>query len=383
MSWTSQGLELLAWIFLFLAVESQQGLVSPPHNVSLLWVSGFQPQVSWAPPPHAGADCTYDIIWETRSDRNKRSNAAVKTQFYIVMDGGFLNVTVRTVCGGDSSKPAWLSVDHPELVRNLQCYIHAATQTHCSWQAASPAQDLRFFYWLLNNDGSQSIYETFALQECSAYSGGGSGCDLQADVHQTVHILFNATVNGTPATNTFKRDTADDVRPPPLHWTVTKIREKFHISWTPPEIKRPWKYTINYTECGEPKIITIDRETSTELNVIPRCAYRIAIKASSYKGETPYGDAKHFDADTDPNAWLYAAAIVPVMLAGLAALVLVCWRKNKEYIFPKVPEPRDFLSDISNNNNKDRDHSLYVPAEEGDNCKITLVEDPLINKLDM
>lgn len=87
----------------------------------------------------------------------------------------------------------------------------------------------------------------------------------------------------------------------------------------------------------------------------------------------------HTDADTDPNASIYAAIIIPLMFAGLAALTFVCCRKyvksaplylaptvvpsfasdiylslyrNKENIFPKVPQPRDLLSDVSDNNNK-------------------------------
>lgn len=83
------------------------------------------------------------------------------------------------------------------------------------------------------------------------------------------------------------------------------------------------------------------------------------------------------DADTDPYAFVYAAIIIPLMCAGLAALTFVCYRKyvtsfcidfschlvciwyltlalyrNKDNILPKIPKPRDLLSDISDNNNK-------------------------------
>lgn len=96
------------------------------------------------------------------------------------------------------------------------------------------------------------------------------------------------------------------------------------------------------------------------------------------------------DADAEPNAVVFAAIIIPLVFASLAILTFVCCRKyvhsspsfflkiiclfpigcgvlfilfysnfvelslfrNKDHIFPKVPQPRDFLSDIYDNNNK-------------------------------
>ncbi|XP_034413096.1 interleukin-13 receptor subunit alpha-1 isoform X5 [Cyclopterus lumpus] len=272
-----------------------QGPILPPQNVSLLWITGFQPQLSWVPPQHLGANCTYEVFLKTKKGREKYLTENLEEQFYIVMEGGFLNMSVGTVCDR-RSELAWVSVDNAELVRKLQCFIYSATRTHCSWQKAGRARDLRFFYRLLNNNFSESGRKKVLIRECSSYTEVRTGCDLEANINQSIHIWFNGTVNNTVATNTFKKDTSND--------------------------------------------------------------------------------------DSDPSAWLYAAIIIPVMFAGLAALVLVCCRKNKEYMFPKVPEPRDLLSNISDNNNKSADHTLCVPAEEDDNCRISLVVDPLINKLD-
>lgn len=88
----------------------------------------------------------------------------------------------------------------------------------------------------------------------------------------------------------------------------------------------------------------------------------------------------HADADADPDVFVLAAVIVPLACAGLAVLALVCcirsvffvcfflnltsfvssfatdihfyFCRNKDYIFPPIPKPRDLLSDISDNNNK-------------------------------
>ncbi|XP_034413093.1 interleukin-13 receptor subunit alpha-1 isoform X2 [Cyclopterus lumpus] len=352
---------------------------NPNQNVSLLWITGFQPQLSWVPPQHLGANCTYEVFLKTKKGREKYLTENLEEQFYIVMEGGFLNMSVGTVCDR-RSELAWVSVDNAELVRKLQCFIYSATRTHCSWQKAGRARDLRFFYRLLNNNFSESGRKKVLIRECSSYTEVRTGCDLEANINQSIHIWFNGTVNNTVATNTFKKDTSNDVRLPALNWTVTKTQDKFHISWTPPEIERRWKFEIIYTECSETKSITVDGGTSTELERVPHCPYRMAMKAFIKEGKTPFSDEVYFDSD--PSAWLYAAIIIPVMFAGLAALVLVCCRKNKEYMFPKVPEPRDLLSNISDNNNKSADHTLCVPAEEDDNCRISLVVDPLINKLD-
>ncbi|XP_075943133.1 interleukin-13 receptor subunit alpha-1 [Anarhichas minor] len=381
------SLELFVLSCLFLTVESQQGPILPPQNLSLKWISDFDPQLSWAPPPHSVENCTYDVNANTKLPEDYKGDgvSGQSWQLYFVMEGGFLEMAVQTVCT-NRSELAKVNVDYPVLVRDLECYIYSATQTYCSWHAASQAQDLRFFYWLtienfrpvVENPSSRPILE------CSYRYNGDvrTGCDLEANVSHSINILFNGTLNDTFARNTYKRMNIK-VRPPPLNWTVNKTTDCFVIEWTPPDISLSWIYIINYTECGKPKIIPDIRENSYRLNLNPGCQYRMTIKANSTRGETPWSDEKYFDRDTDPNAWLYAAILIPLMLAGLAALMFVCCRKNKEYIFPKVPEPRDLLSDISNNNNNESTvHKLYVPPEEEDNCKITLVVDALINRLD-
>ncbi|XP_070786347.1 uncharacterized protein [Enoplosus armatus] len=277
-----------------------------------------------------------------------------------------------------------------ELVRDLQCYITSSKHSRCSWLPASHVPDFGFFYRLSNEDGSKSIHDNSLplLRECPRYIDTGgvrTGCDLQANFTQAIHVLFNGTLNNTLVRNTFKKWVKDDVRPPPLNWTVTKTGEKFIITWIPPDFVdlSHWTFVIDYTECKTPKVKTVEDETSLHLDLVPHCQYCMAIRAKETrgKGETRESNTTCFDADTDPNALVYVAVIIPLMFAGLAALAFVCCRKNKENIFPKVPEPRDLLSDISNNNNKITVRNLYVPAEEEDSCKITLVMDSEINQI--
>ncbi|XP_034712741.1 uncharacterized protein LOC117934828 [Etheostoma cragini] len=294
------------------------------------------------------------------------------------MQGGYLQFKVNTICGDKQSTEVGMEINYTELVRDLECYIHSAKQTRCSWLPGSHAPDLKFYYRLLNEDFSASPDDKspVILKECSLYAEGGkTACDLEASISQSIEILINGTHNNSFARNTFKKN--PNVRPPALKWTVNKSGNKFLINWTPPDIQVKWTYIVNYTECVETKTKSVGNgETSIVLDLVPHCPYSFAIKATCTRGGTPWSDVKNFAAETDPNAWRYAAAIVPLMFAGLAVLAFVCFRKHKEHIFPKVPEPRDLVSDIFDNNNKSTVCNLYIPAEEEDNCKVTLVEEP-------
>uniref|UniRef100_A0A671UTK8 Uncharacterized LOC115589910 n=1 Tax=Sparus aurata TaxID=8175 RepID=A0A671UTK8_SPAAU len=277
-----------------------------------------------------------------------------------------------------------VSLFFPELVRNLSCYVHSSKQTRCSWLPVSDAADLGFFFRLTAEDLSLSIHNISRtpLRGCPAYVNRKTGCDLQADTRHSIHILFNGTLNNSSVRNTFKIWLKENARPLPLNWTVIKAGDTFNISWIPPDFDKlsVWKFTIKQTACNKSMLHDVFEGTSTELNVIRRCENCMAIKAvrKVTGGESEWSDVKCFGSE--PNALVYAAIIIPMMFAVLAALTLMCCKKNKDIIFPRVPEPRDFLSDISDNNNKITVRNLYIPAEEED-CKITLVIDPLNNKL--
>ncbi|XP_040886751.1 uncharacterized protein LOC121176758 [Toxotes jaculatrix] len=377
--------DLFALGCLFLMVESHAGQILPPRNLSLQWGNDFYPELTWVPPQHSDlTNCTYEVRskYSAQDELLDIFHPSHSWTKYIVMEGGSLNLSVETVCNDKKSDPVTLNVSYPVMVKNLQCYIHSSKDAYCFWEPANNPSVFGFFYRLLEENFSKSDNDKSPLprlQECSSYNytdGVRTGCHLQASIQHSIDILFNGTVNNTFFRNTFKKYLFNDVRPPPLKWTVKKNGNKFEISWTPLDIGvDDVKYIINYTECTTVKTQEILGRTSTELDVLPECPYRMAIKAENSRLHisTPWSDEKHFDADKDPNALVYAAVVIPLMFAGLAALIFLCYRKNKEQIFPKVPQPRDFLSDICDNNNKSTVCNLYVPRKEEENCKITLV----------
>lgn len=210
-----------------------------------------------------------------------------------------------------------------------------------------------------------------------------TGCYLPVTSQHSIDILFNATLNSRTVRNVFYRDLIKFVRPPPLNWRVEKRGDEFNISWDAPKVLEldQWTFIINYTTCNIPKMISIRGVTSLQLSRASHCKYSMAIKAESGdNGETPWSDRKYFDAGSYVLVCL--AVIIPLVIAILTVLAVMCYQKNKANIFPKVPEPRDLLSDICDNNNKITLCNFKVPPVEEDSCKIALVIDPQISKPD-
>ncbi|XP_060887067.1 granulocyte-macrophage colony-stimulating factor receptor subunit alpha-like [Labrus mixtus] len=384
--------ELLFICCLFFGVELLTCQVLPPQNVTLTWPKDFWPRLSWAPPPHSMKNCQYEVITRKKDGGIDGKSYSNNTSWSArrVMEGGVLKLALGTVCNGTESVKVEIRSDYKDLVKDLQCFIKSSTLTNCTWLHATKTSDLRFFYMFANNDPNKSLDDKSQwtpLVECSAYRDVGgirTGCDLQAKPTQTLFMLLNGTLDNEPVRNTFKKRLLNFVRPPALNWTVIKAENDFIINWIPPDVfPLNSEFYIQYTECGKLKPQrSANGVTSLKLPRLSHCQYGISIQAKTDENETPWTEEKYFSADTDPNAILYAVVIIPLMCAGLAVLAVVCCRKNKEALFPKIPEPRDLISEIfSNNNNKSVIHKLYIPAEEEENCKITLVMDPQTDKL--
>ncbi|MED6260687.1 hypothetical protein ATANTOWER_026279 [Ataeniobius toweri] len=371
--------ELLPLTCLFLAAETTTGQILQPQNLSLLWINDSTPEVSWEPPPHL-TGCKYELLITTSADDEEIEVNYLDTSYHheVFMQGGFLQFSLTTVCDVNRSEPAVLEIRYPELVKMLDCYSYTATQTHCSWSPTSNATDLRFFYWLGTHYSDET--PTKKLQECSSYTYTGdvkTGCNLQATQKTFIEMLFNATLNNTLVRNTFRHERFR-VKPPPPTWTVIKSKDKLNISWIPPDMLRLdlWTFLIKYTACDSKKEINISEVTLYMLERVSRCRYCISIEAKSKHGNSPPSDQKCFDADRDLSSLVYA--VVPGLMVIVALVILVCCRRNKDIIFPKVPEPRDFLTDITNN--KSSFCKLYNPAEEEKNCKLTLLTDTQASK---
>ncbi|XP_030017574.1 granulocyte-macrophage colony-stimulating factor receptor subunit alpha-like [Sphaeramia orbicularis] len=385
----SVGFFLIVCVFSTAGAQTAQDTLQ--QYISLTWANGMFPEICWLPPPEKPVqNGKYQICVSTKKDNitysvditSKKNCTNKKT----IMSGGFVQFFVNTSCSERKNKPAVINYNDPDLVKTSDCVIHSSSLTHCSWQPAPDAPpDLSFFYTLADESGNS--LDISPIQECPSYTRTNkirTGCNLKMKTSESINYLLNGTVHNKPVRNTY-RITTLHVKPPPPNWTVTKTANEFNISWIPPDLFRPsdWNFFIKYTRCDQPPIEEkMPEESYWILKRESSCQYRISIRAETNadRGGTEWSQEKIFDADT--NLLLFAAIIIPLGLAVVVVLTLVCCRKNKENLFPKVPVPRDLLSDISENNNKITVGNLYCPEKEEEDCKITLVIDPQINQLD-
>lgn len=374
---------LLVLCCLSLTIESSHGEILPPRNVSLRRINDFDHNVTWVPPENS-VGYQYKVSTDANGQKYE-STQGTSLVLQGLMNGNVLNVAIRSFWNKSSSEPVVVSETNPELVTDFQCYVHSPKQTNCSWSPTGIAADLRFFY--KSEDEWDAI--VIGIEECPSYTytdGLRTGCYLPVNTQHIISVLFNTTLNNKTVRNTFLKHLIRFVRPPPLNWKVKKSGNQFNITWYPPEViaQDEWEYIINYTECGQRKsLITLKEKTSHELDRVPHCNYSIAIKAKyGEKGETPWTNEQYFEADSGFSPLVFLAITIPLVVATLTVLTVMCYQKNKDTIFPKVPEPRDLLSDICDNNNKTVLCNFQAMAVEEDNCKIALVVEPKINKPD-
>lgn len=354
--------------------NSTEGQSLAPWDVSLEWINDFRPQLSWKPPLHLPGDCCFCVRVQAAqfNEIDLGPNESNFSGLYFT-NGSSLNMSVQTICNNMTSEPVIKTNIYPELVSALDCDIISTNQIRCSWTPVPGAPESQFFYRLA------ALGQTNLLPCPHLHTDGKLiVCDIQTPVRNEIDVLFNGTVDDKPVRNTFEKSLY--VKPLVTKWSVTKTDRKFNISWVCPDIPKPFEreFVVIYTECAEPKMSPIIKRLHFEIDRLPNCRYCFAIETRVSRKEARTED-KCFDADAVPDVFVLVAVIVPLACAGLAVLALVCCIRNKDYIFPPIPKPRDLLSDISDNNNKMEFGNLYFPLEVEELFKITLVMDPPID----
>ncbi|XP_029943033.1 uncharacterized protein LOC115385180 [Salarias fasciatus] len=376
-------LPLVVLSCLIFSTHSKPGGVLPPQNVSYEWIDDFMLRLSWNPPQHPVTNCKYLVSTESKS-HGIETYTEPYMETFVVMEGGSIPWNIATVCNGSESEPAVFNLSYPELVKNFTCTLYSGRNTHCQWSADGHSSDFKFYYGLADecSDDNPPLH----LQECSSYTltnGVKSGCELKATWCHVLFALFTATVGNQPVRNTFKRALKDnEILDMEGKWNVMQNGSKFTISWDLSAASRRWAIEIKYTECGETHKSLHRNGVSYELELLPHCQKSFAIRAVKGTWASPWSDWKHYGPvpDEGPNALVYVAFAVPLLMAFVVVLSCVCFQRNKETLLPKVPEPVDYLSEFANNNNKSAFHNHYIPEKEEDSCRILLVLDPQLGK---
>lgn len=348
----------------------------PPENVTLSWKDELYQQLFWTHPNHSMQNCYYQINSTIKSREGEYfpswTNTTSSPWFnYKALNGGFLRVSIQTVCGAKWSEAVFIGLDDPDL--QLSCVIKSKTLTRCSWKSL-PSAHINFFYKL----------EDDMLLQCPHYNTTRTSCDLQMNPEDSLSVLLNGTVQNSTIRNVYQFITVD-VSLPPLNWTVKESGQKLLIHWTAPDFDFEWNYIIKYKYCNY-----TEESTTTKLSVTlqraPGCTYRVSMKGIfSDSAQTEWTAERVFvkvdlDLNTDFNpvfdSSLLAYLLIPLVLAVLVVLSLLWCRKNKDKVFPKVPRPNsELFKDFINNNNQINVPNINFPKLE-EECKVILVVDP-------
>lgn len=358
--------------------------VLPPENVRLGWKDDLYPELSWTHPNHSMQNCRYHIV-STIKDAGKNYPASFKVngtdEYWThqrVPKGGFLHISIQTICSGRISEAVIVGLNDTDIP--LSCVIRSSTLTQCTWDPPASAQ-LSFFYSL--GKSFQEISKFDKLRECPHYNSKRTGCDLKMKMKmkvadQAIIVVLNGTLGNGTIRNIYPSKFVP-LKLPPLNWTVKDSKEQFLISWTPPEFDSYWEYIISYTKCNNTGSIEISDSThSRELDRVAECPYRISMRGVVEGiGETEWTPDKHYGAVSVTNPVLFAVVLIPLVLAVLVVLSSLWCMKNKDKLFPKVPQPNsELFKDLINNNNKMNVHNFPFPKEEEEECPVILVLDP-------
>ncbi|CAL8384272.1 unnamed protein product [Arctogadus glacialis] len=390
----------LLWIAPLVQCQTGSTLSSPSTvqlpplaNVSLSWVTDFCYKLSWTPPVE-NQPCEYEV-----AEMNKPEVFLSDTlrYDYVAMQGGLLKFNLSAHCGGRTSAPVSTNLTFPELVKDFKCALHSRTSLNCTWRPAQQVADVHLYYWMGDRFGvtqrKENCSTTFDLVECPVYqtdaNGSRTGCVLHHDlpcksfIHRPtqptqygfscryVWFLFNSTVDGTLARNTFETTPSEHMQPPALTWTGEEDYDhnELTIRWTPVDLPGAWKYILDYTKCGKRVNEIMPPGSDHTVLTLDHCAFNITMKAKldelKRTGESLPGPYRVYGKNTNPHtALILACTLIPGAVVVIVVMAFVCFRRHSESIFPQVPAPQDFLPEMLKNNNDKIHKAIYVPAPE-------------------
>ncbi|CAL8376933.1 unnamed protein product [Boreogadus saida] len=293
-----------------LSSPSTTAQLPPPANVSLSWVTDFCYKLSWTPPLE-NQPCKYEVAeMNTPNVLLSQPNRTLRYD-YVAMQGGLLKLNLSAHCGGRTSAPVSTNLTFPELVKDFKCALHSRTSLSCTWRPAQPvAGTVHLYYWtgdsFAASEPKENCGTTFDLVECPAYQtdadGRRTGCVLHHDRPcerlsparptqygfscRYVRFLFNSTVGGTLARNTFETRPLKHMQPPALTWTGEEDYDHntLTIKWTPVDLPDAWDYILDYTKCGKRVNETMSPVSNLKVLTLDHCAFNITMKAKLREG---------------------------------------------------------------------------------------------------
>ncbi|XP_060775274.1 uncharacterized protein LOC132885042 [Neoarius graeffei] len=383
---------LLTYLFWALAgADSFLDSLPPPENLSLLWVPNTPcVSVHWRKPSGLGTNCqvnyTLAVYYEQKCPPRQNASKKIKKEELSFEDCNFkedeLCVSITTNPKNCDSKLASKEVykdlsPPPALVKNFSCVYYARTKMNCTWTVENSRNISLFYREEEKNNGT--------LKPCRFYLSDGpmkTGCHLDDEVlklEAKVYFVISGTAeNHTISNNSFIIDLRSAVKPPKPRISIRQEDERLRFEISIPDYLPPhcWKYKYMYIKCSD---VTeeLKEEKSTSVDYDAACKYTVRGKViySQYCGgyqdvESDVSEPEYYGEDGDPNlAFKVAMIITPLIVCCCLIAAIVLFRRNKDIILPKIPEPSLFFKDMLNSTTDGLSKNLgggklYVPVKE-------------------
>ncbi|XP_053484860.1 granulocyte-macrophage colony-stimulating factor receptor subunit alpha isoform X1 [Ictalurus furcatus] len=380
---------LICLSFTLVGVDSISGNLPPPENFSLSWhPRSLSVSVNWREPAGLDAKCkvnyTLAIYYEQKCPPRQNASYKLRTENliceYPISKECEICMGITTnpmVCEEKkASKEIYKELSPPlALVKNFSCAYYANNKMNCTWTIVRYTPDLQLFY----------RQEKKPLKHCKSYLTSGilkTGChldDKDLTPHERVYFVINGTGENHLISNKFMIDIhVSAVKPPKPKVYITQEAERLHFQASTPNFLAPqcWKYKYIYNKCSEKNEVFIEN-SSTRVEYDPACKYTVRgqVVYTNYCGgdqniESEMSEPEYYGEDGDPNlAFKVAMIVTPLIVCCCLIAAIVLFRRNKDIILPKIPEPSLFFKDMLNSTSDGLSKSLgggklYVPVKE-------------------
>ncbi|KAF4089345.1 hypothetical protein AMELA_G00065320 [Ameiurus melas] len=385
----SEGFVVLTCLsFTLVGVDSISGNLPPPEDLSLSWhPSSLIVSVNWREPAGLDAKCKVNYtlaIYELKCPPRQNASYKLRTEKlsheYKISKECDICVGITTnpmVCEEKkASEEIYKALSPPlALVTNFSCAYYANGKMNCTWSIVKYTPDLQLFY---------RFSEENTQKHCKSYLTTGilkTGCHLDDEdltTHVKVYFVISGSVENHLTSNNFMIDKhVSAVKLPKPKVYITQEGERLHFQASTPNFLPPQclKYKYIYNKCNEKNEVFIEN-SSTHVEYDSACKYTVRgqVVYTNYCApqniESEMSEPEFYGEDCDPNlAFKVAMIITPLIVCCCLIAAIVLFRRNKDIILPKIPEPSLFFKDMLNSTSDGLSKSLgggklYVPVKE-------------------
>ncbi|XP_053363021.1 uncharacterized protein LOC128532882 isoform X1 [Clarias gariepinus] len=377
--------------FILTGVNSFSGELPPPENFSLSWrTNSLDVQVRWKEPAGLDKKCkvNYTVaVYHENCPPTKPAFDKCRTEKLTVERPVYEE---KGICVGITTNPMLCAKTNaskevykylsppPALVENFRCGYYANKKMNCTWSIVKNTPDLQLLY-------REKKKPQESLKPCKSYIMNGNmktGCHLHDDnlnLHADFYFVIRGTEENFQINNKFMiaiYNSAVKLPKPNIKIMQEGDHLRFqasHLDFIP---KQCLKYKFMYTKCNEKNEVVENENGSTSVQYDTACKYTVqglvlySNCGSDLDITSDLSEPVDYGMDSDPNlAFKVAIIITPLIVCCCLIAAIVLFRRNKDIILPKIPEPSLFFKDMLNSTSDGLSKSLgggklYVPVRE-------------------